>query len=136
MTLRNFGKLSAALTIAFIAITIRSELRGRHTRDYGRLLGTQLQTEVKQKPVEVVREAPPPVDDQLVADPMLVEPMVREQQFLRDEPEILTYGGSSTAAVIAPSEGRSRVSIVGGPEGVSVVQETRQRPKLRGGFGR
>jgi len=42
VTLRNFGWLTIAMLIAFAAITIQSEMRGRHPHDYGRLLDKQM----------------------------------------------------------------------------------------------
>lgn len=138
VTVRNFSIAFAVTVLAFMAITIRSEMRGSKTRSYGRLYEKQIVADVKQKPVEVVREVPPAVPDQTHADPMLVEPMNREQ-WLHDagtqEPAAF-HTASAAAQVVGPSEGDSRVTIVGGPEGVTVVRETRRKPVLSGGFGR
>lgn len=135
LTLRNARNVFIALTVLFIAITIRSELQPRHSETFGRLLEREL-PEVEAKPVEVVQEAPP-VEDHTAADPMLVAPAAREQ-WLHDD------GTTAAAAAIEPipvaitpraAGGESRLVIVGGPEGVSVV-EKRRRPVLSGGFGR
>jgi hypothetical protein len=52
-----------------------------------------------------------------------------------DQPPPQTQIPMYTAqAVPAPADGR--VTIVGGPEGVTIVKQPRRRPQLRGGFGR
>ncbi|HUP63343.1 MAG TPA: hypothetical protein VNA69_23350 [Thermoanaerobaculia bacterium] len=133
LTLPNVGKLCVALLIAFLAITIRSEMRGNRTREYGRLVGRQIDRNVPQKPpVNVVHETPPPIDDQPVPDPMLVEPMAR-QQWLHDSAATLE---PMPAQVIAPRAGDSDLVVVGGPEGVRIVRHERRKPVLSGGFGR
>ena len=133
LTLKNFGLGVAALTILFLAITIRSEMRGRPAGDFGRLFSSEIATDLEQKPVEVVREAPPPVDDATHADPLLIQPAARAQWL---EGDVTT----TVAVVPAPEPVRSsasEVSIVGGPEGVNVVRkEARPKPVLSGGFGR
>lgn len=137
LTLRNARNVAIALGVVFIAITIRSEMGPRSNDSFGRLLERELPT-VDTKPVEVVRESAQPVEDQAAPDPMLVAPAAREQWL---------HGDSSTVAAatiepVAPATGltrrdsNSRVVIVGGPEGVGVVEQKRQRPLLRGGFGR
>ena len=132
VTLRNFCILLVAFTLFFAAVHIRSELRGLSPRDYGRLLERQFEPDVERKPVEVVREAPAPVDDQSAADPMLVAPLASEQwlQEGTSTPE------PATPEVVAPAQGHARVAIVGGSEGVTIVRETQRRPVLSGGFGR
>lgn len=136
LTLKNFGWATLAFAIAFAAISIRSELRGT-SADYGRLFERQIDVPVEQKPVEVVREeeVPEPVPDQTHADPMLVEPMVRAQWLYGDPlaPTPVTPPARAEASVAA---GQTRVAIVGGAEGVTVVQRERRRPVLSGGFGR
>lgn len=138
LTLRNAAKVFAVLAIVFLAITIRSEMDPKHRETFGDLFQRELPPPVERKPVEVVQEAQPYVEDQTAPDPMLVAPMAREQW--------LGGNGTATASAAieavpipaaAPSAGsESRVAIVGGPEGVSVVRETRRRPVLSGGFGR
>jgi hypothetical protein len=136
-TLRNAGLVFLIGLLGFAAITIYSEIRpSTTTGNYGRLIEPQLPTvEQKQKPFEVVSEAPPPVADQTVPDPMLVAPMAREQWLYGE-----THAASVAQPVITPVEparpGDSRIAIVGGAEGVTVVQQTRRRPVLSGGFGR
>lgn len=127
VTVRNFGWLTIAGLIAFGAITVRSEMRGRNMDNYGRLLDRQIKVEAPQpKPVDVVeeaqtaREVPPP------AQAMYIEPYETTQ--MTAVPPVVTD--------VRPRPGDSRVAIVGGPEGVAIVQQTRKRPVLKGGFGR
>lgn len=126
LTLRNFGIALAALLIAFILINIRSEMRGATPGDYGRLFGRQVPP-VGPKPIEVVREEPPPVADGTSPDPMLVE-RTAEAQWLEEQ--------GTTAPVTASVRGQAEVAIVGGAEGVTVVRKEKRRPVLAGGFGR
>lgn len=135
VTLRNFGYLSIALLIVFAVVTVRSEMRGRHMNEYGRLLDRQLEREVpQQKPVEVVQESatePAPVPAPAPAQPMYIEETGQTIDASTVTP-ILT-----TVQQPMPARSRdSRVAIVGGPEGVAIVQQTERRPVLSGGFGR
>ena len=140
VTLRNFGWFSIALLVAFGAITIRSEMRGRHMHDYGRLYGRQLTRDVvKKEPVEVVTEAQaaavPAIADQTpVVQPMLVLPADPLDGTIAAEPQQVQATVISPS--VAPRARASRVAIVGGAEGVTVVQQTHKRPLLAGGFGR
>jgi hypothetical protein len=135
LTLKNFGWSMLALALLFLAITIRSELRGRTPGEFGRLFQREIATDLEQKPVEVVREAPAPVDDATHPDPLLVEPAARAQ-WLQDDT-------ATTGTLVPPPapmpvrSSASEVSIVGGPDGVTVVRkEARPKPVLSGGFGR
>ena len=132
VTLRNFGYLSIALLIVFAVVTVRSEMRGRHMNEYGRLLDRQLEREVPQpKPVEVVEESETAPAPAAPAQPMYIE-----------EPGLTTEASTVTPMLTTvqqpmPARSRdSRVAIVGGPEGVAIVQQTQRRPVLSGGFGR
>ena len=132
LTLKNFGIVTLVLMALFVAISIRSEMRGRTSGEFGRLFQREVALDVQQKPVEVVREAPAPVPDATHADPLLTEPMARAQ-WLQDEnaaPAMLI----PTASEVRPNG--SDVAIVGGSEGVTVVQQERRKPVLSGGFGR
>ena len=126
VTLRNFGWLTIVMLIAFAAITVRSELRGRNGRDYGRLLERQITAGMPQpKPVETVGEAEPPIADHTPAMTVLpVEPAPQQQTMIPTEITPQYRGGES------------RVAIVGGSEGVTIVQQTQRKPLLKGGFGR
>jgi hypothetical protein len=137
LTLKNVRNAMIVVVIVFAAITIRSELRGTSTADYGRLFERGIPT-VEQKPVEIVHEAAPPVETQS-ADPMLVDAMTREQWLTGavDEPvKIEEIGTVDTARWRTEGAVESGLAIVGGPDGVEVVQKNRRRPVLSGGFGR
>lgn len=140
VTLRNARNVFIGLAVLFVVITIRSELQPRQADSFGRLLERELPQVEEARPVEVVKEAAPPVADQTAPDPMLVAPAQREQ-WLHDDTATTSASMEplapiTTATVTAPAEGRARYAIVGGPEGVSLVRETRERKTLRGGFGR
>jgi len=129
VTLRNFGWLTLALAIAFVVVSFRSELRGRHMNDYGRLTRHQYTPpDVEHRPVEVIEESAPS-EPLKPAQEMVVVPV--------DQPPQMPAAVTSQVipAMPAPGDG-SRVTIVGGPEGVAIVKQPRRRPQLRGGFGR
>jgi hypothetical protein len=135
LTLKNFGWATLAFVILFAGISIRSELRGTKA-DYGRLFERQIDVPVEQRPVEIVREeTPAPVPDATHADPLLVEPMARAQWLYGDPlaPQTVHPPARAEASVAA---GQTRVAIVGGAEGVTIVQRERRKPVLSGGFGR
>ena len=136
LTLRNFGYSLIAAVVLFLGITIRSEMRGAGPTTYGRLVERELPQIEQKKPLEVVRETPTVATEQTHADPMLVEPMVREQ-WLRDQSTVtpVTVDVPHRAAA-ALATGETDVAIVGGPEGVKIVQRERRKPVLSGGFGR
>ena len=137
LTLKNFAILMAVLVLLFAIITIRSEMRGSTRGDYGRLFGREAAVEIEQKPVEVVHEAPPPVDDSTHPDPMLTEPAARAQ-WLQDQQaaEAATIVPITTAEAARVTGGNAEVAIVGGTTGVAVVRKDRKKPVLSGGFGR
>ena len=133
MTLKNFGYATIAAAILFLGITIRSEMRGTGPANYGRIVEREL-PKVEQKPMEVVREMPTVDTEQTHADPMLIEPMAREQWLHAEEAAPVVQVPPRAAASMAT--GATDVVIVGGPEGVKIVQRERRQPVLRGGFGR
>jgi|GEM_PF-1281311 len=141
VTLRNFGWLAIALCVVFAAITIRSEMRGRHMHDYGRLYGRQMTRDAAKKaePVDVVKEATPPPS---IADqtPAMAPAMSSPVMSMDDTMLVPVEPPQQQATIIAPSVASrahdSRVAIVGGAEGVAIVQKTEKRPLLKGGFGR
>lgn len=131
VTLRNTAWLSLVLLIAFLAISIRSEMRGLGERSYGRIIEHAI-PEVKQKPVEIVEEAPAQIEDQSAPDPLLLPPQQREHWLYGDPAGPVAPTVSSAIAPAAAGD----VTIVGGPEGISIVRRERSRPVLSGGFGR
>ena len=141
LTLRNAGITFAVLSILFIGVTIRSEMEPRSSTEsaFGRLFEREL-PKVEPKPVEVVTEAAAPIDDHAAADPMLVAPAAREQ-WLHDSSNTASAATTiepiAAPVTVAPRAGPgSKVAIVGGPEGVAVVEQKRKAPLLTGGFGR
>lgn len=137
LTLRNARNVTLVLAVVFIGITIRSEMQSPAPDSFGRLLERGMPA-AQPKPAEVVKEAPPPIDDHTVPDPMLVAPMAREQ-WLHGDSTATTSASIEpigTPVNLAPNAGDSRVTIVGGPEGVRLERQQRRRQVLRGGFGR
>jgi hypothetical protein len=141
LTLKNFAIALIAFVVIFAGISIRSELRGTNA-DYGRLMERELPpAATADKPVEVVTEAAPqPVPDATHADPMLLAPAAREQ-WLHGDPNDPNAPVATTAEILPRAEtsvvtGETRVAIVGGTEGVTVVKRERRQPVLAGGFGR
>jgi hypothetical protein len=136
LTLKNFGIVVLVLVVAFVAISTRSEMRSLKPGDYGRLFRREVPSPIEPKPMEVVREEPPPVGDQTHAAPMLVEPMDRAHWLsvdtTRDPPTTAVAPVVSAASL----RGEADVVIVGGAEGVAVVKREKRRPVLSGGFGR
>lgn len=136
LTLKHFGIFVAVAVVAFVIISVRSELRGTTVdREYGRLFRSEIQKPAEPKPMDVVQEATA-VDDQTHADPTLMQPMARAQ-WLEDD---TTTQNATLVPTPMPqpsaSRGDARVSIVGGTEGVTIVRTERRRPVLSGGFGR
>lgn len=135
LTLKNFRNAAIVLLVLFTIVSIRSELRRPDGTGYGRLVERELAPPVEPKPVEVVETAGETVPDATHADPMLVEPMVREQ-WIRPEDEFAVVPAGNSRAEASVAAGHTEVAIVGGPDGVAVVQQERRRPVLAGGFGR
>lgn len=133
LTLKNFGFALIAAVVLFLGITIRSEMRGTGTTNYGRLVERGI-PQVEQKPIDVVSEAPTVEQEQTHADPTLIASMAREQ-LLRAQPvtPVVVLPPRAAAALAA---GEIDTVVVGGPEGVKIVQTERRRPVLTGGFGR
>lgn len=136
LTLKNVAWAGGVLMLLFVVISIRSEMRGTGPGYYGRLYERKLPV-VETRPVEVVHEEPPPaVPDAAHADPMLVSAQAREQ-WLHDHPTAAPVQAQTTVGLQPRAEdAESRVAIVGGSDGVGIVEQTRRRPVLSGGFGR
>jgi len=133
LTLRNAGWVALAVLVVFTAINVWSEIRPRVAPGYGRLFDRAL-PKVEQKPVEVVQEAVPPPETETRAVPMQIVDDTGALAPL-DAPAIPTWTFDRQATG-ATRTGDSRVAIVGGPEGVTIVKTTRRKPVLSGGFGR
>lgn len=136
LTLRNAGYAALTLVVAFIAITIRSEMRrGPAEGDYGRLYHRELPSTPSQRPLPVVKEATiPSVDDHVSADPLLMQPAARSQWLDATNEPVL----SPPPITLTARDGNARVTIVGGREGVIAVNDAPPREKklLKGGIFR
>jgi hypothetical protein len=145
LTLKNFGYAAIAIVVVFAAVTIQSDLRRSKGDSYGRLFSKQVsgQPDVVPKKVDIVTEAPVP--DETSADPLLIAPAAREQylginssnmpQPQPPPPQPIMSSSVITPQPLATAQGA--VSIVGGPEGVTITKDqAKQRPTLSGGIFR
>ncbi len=140
LTLKNFGYAAIAIVVVFAALTIQSDLRHTKGDGYGRLLGKQVsgQPEVVPQKVDIIREAPVP--EETSADPLLIAPAARAQ-YLGVESSNMPHPPVVSSSVIPPAQPvvtqQGAVSIVGGPEGVTLSNsQAIQRPTLSGGIFR
>ena len=143
LTLKNSGYAAIALVVIFAALTLQSDLRKSKGDGYGRLFGKQVsgQPDVVPQKVEVVTEAPVP--DETSADPLLLAPAAREQYLgvnssnmpQPQTPQPIVSSSVMASQPVATTQGA--VSIVGGPEGVTITKaQATQRPTLSGGIFR
>lgn len=138
VTLRNFGIATVLVLLIIAGLNIRSEMRDTTgDEDFGRLYGREMKKAPVVTPVPVTERVVAPVDESASADPFSLEAAAREQYLgspsLTPEPVISADAASATIPAV---DSESRVRIVGGPEGVGLVQEDRQKPQLGGGFGK
>jgi hypothetical protein len=138
LTLKNFGYAVLVIVAIFAGITIEANLRKGNTADYGRLYGERVQVtnEFSGKKPMIVQEGQ--INDSTAADPTLVGAQARAQ--------ILTGESDPTQPVVAQPpvapaplighDAAGRLVVVGGPEGVTLVQQSGSKPVLGGGFGR
>lgn len=144
LTTRNVLIAFGVAILAFAAITIRSEMH-HPSGSYGRLFGEQVRVDPRPAaPVAVVTEGNVP--DQTAADPMLVSAGAREQILgVNPAPAAAAPAPAPAyvpqAAPIAPASvtgdpngDHARVAIVGGADGVTLVQQGDKRPVLGGGI--
>jgi hypothetical protein len=136
LTLKNFRNLMFVAIALFVVVSVYSELRPNSEGDYGRLFARGVPAqEIEGKGPQVVTEAPP-VDDAIAPDPFSVQAAAREQILLAQAPLPTQTANAQTAVVPERSE-RARIHIVGGAQGVTVVQtDGLNVPVLGGGFGR
>lgn len=137
MTLRNFGFFILAVLVIIAGFNIRSEMRDSTGEEYGRLYGREIKKNPEITP-EVVAERPvAPVDESVSADPFALDSARREQYLGSPTLEPVPLVDVNTASIAPPPQSGDSVRIVGGPEGVALVQkDTRRPPALGGGFGR
>jgi hypothetical protein len=125
LTLKNFGKAALAAAVLLVVANLISEARKTKHDDYGRLFGNEVaKTDtIAPRPVQVVTEAAPPVEDHTAANPLLLEPAQREAQYLAVQ-----------QPVAAPQPDASGVAVSGDASGLIVVKGPKHL--LAGGFGR
>jgi hypothetical protein len=138
VTLRNFGIATVVVLLIIAGFNIRSEMRDTTgDEDFGRLYGREMKKAPAVTTVPVTERVVAPVDESASADPFSLDAAAREQYLgspsLTPEPVI---NADAATATIPRGESESRVRIVGGPEGVELVQEERHKPQLGGGFGK
>lgn len=136
LTLKNFGIFAAVVTVLFIVITIRSEMRNPDEGRFGQLYDRQIP--VTDSRADVASTETTNVSDETHADPMLMQPAARSQ-WLVEEPAPVVVSSVATGtsrAEAAVATGETDVAIVGGSEGVAVVKRDRRKPELSGGFGK
>jgi hypothetical protein len=142
LTKRNVLITLGVAILAFAGITIHSEMQ-RPSDSYGRLFGDRVTVEppAAPRPVAVVTEGE--VHDETAADPMLVSSGAGEQilgvhpkpaaapapALVPPQPAPIT-----AASLAAPAGEHAHVAIVGGAEGVKLVQQNGDRPVLSGGI--
>jgi hypothetical protein len=130
LTLKNFRRFLILVVVFLVGLTIDISRRSA-PGEYGRLMQKEIarNDDVRPRPA-VVTEAP--VSDQTSADPMLVAPAAREQEFLS------TTTTSAPAPAPTPiTTGGSGVTIVGDTSGVTIVRggdPSAKHPVLAGGI--
>jgi len=149
LTLKNAAWVVGAVVVIFIGLTLHSEFRGSTPGEYGGLMQRQAPAPVTPPPrVEPIREGAA-VEEQSSADPMLLAPAAREQEYLGvNRPAPPAHAAQPTAVPLQPVQadaaphqpmlGHSggHLAIVGDGKGVTIVQTTTQREKLSGGIFR
>lgn len=141
LTLKNSAVALLVFAVLFAAVNIRSERRRTTPGDFGHLFNHEMpQPVAKLDKIEVVKEAQP-IDDRSAADPMLLAPMAREQYLHAQVPQpatpvVVAQPVTAAETFAGTASGDTRVAIVGGPEGVTIVKQQRAKPVLSGGFGR
>lgn len=138
VTLRNFGIATVVILLIVAVLNIRSEMRdSTGDEDFGRLYGREMKKAPPVTPAPITeRSVVAPVDESASADPFSLDAASREQYLGSTSltPEPVTT--ATTTTTIAPTGSDSDVRIVGGPEGIGLIQEERRKPQLGGGFGR
>jgi hypothetical protein len=152
LTLRNAAWTLGAIVVIFIGLTVYSELRRPTPGQYGGLMQRQAPPPLAVAPhVEPIREGAA-VAEQSSADPMLMTPAARAQEFLAVQSPAPRVSTAPPAAPVAlqPTQAEAtpgqaslngthgRVAIVGdGKGGVTIVQtSSAPLPKLSGGIFR
>ncbi len=138
ITLKNFGRLLIVMILLFAVLSIDFSGRRGMPGQYGRIVSNEIPRHEAIEPhPQVVTEAP--VTDQTAADPLLLAPAAREQEFLStttwrtDNP--ICPGRQDCPPSTIETRG-SGVNIVGDSGGVNIVRagEHAKQPVLAGGI--
>lgn len=136
MTLKNMAIVVGVLIAAFVAISLRSEMRGSGSRNFGRIADRD-QSEVKPAAVEIVTEGSAPVGYPapvpVLAATVPPEPVT---YYPVDGIDVPVESVPDPVAANHRDAGGEGLVIVGGPEGLTAVRQKPRRPVLSGGFGR
>ena len=139
LTLKNIGISTLAVLAVLAVFNIRSEMRNTTSdEEFGRLYGREMKKAPAPTPSPVVGAQVAPVDEAAGADPFHLDAARREQMLGTPtlEPVPLLEPTATADAIVPRPSQQSDVTIVGGPEGVALLQNERARPVLGGGFGR
>lgn len=136
LTLRNLRNALLVIIAIFAGITIEANLRKPSTADYGRLYARRVErTAVVQKKPVVVEEGQ--ITDATAADPTLVAAQARAQILTGEsDPRPQPVIPPQSSVPLIGHDAAGRLVVVGGPEGVTLVQQSGPKPVLGGGFGR
>jgi hypothetical protein len=142
LTLKNFRNAAIVAVILGAGIAIEEHFREAKPSDgYGRLLAPQIETAAA-VPRQPAVPAAPNINDQDGADLSLLSAAARSQILMGEAekppqppPSAPVLIDTTTVASTRP-ETQSQVSIVDGPNGVTIVRKSTDRPVLGGGFGR
>ena len=136
LTLRNLRNALLVIIAIFAGITIEANLRKPSTTDYGRLYARRVErTAVVQKKPMVVEEGQ--IKDATTADPTLVAAQARAQILTGEsDPRPQPVSPPPSSVPLIGHDAAGRLVVVGGPEGVTLVQQSGPKPVLGGGFGR
>ena len=135
LTLKNFRWVLVVVVVFLIAVSLDLTTRGAPSADYGRLYQKHIKPREEVTPRPAIVTEAPPVPDQTAADPLLIAPAAREQEFLSTEPQRPTPIAASTVPVETRGSGNG-VNIVGDSGGVVIVRssENAKKPVLAGGI--
>ena len=129
LTLKHFKWVLILLVVFLAGLSIEVSTRTA-PGDYGRLVKKEIprSDEIRPQPPAVVTEAP--VADHSAADPMLLEPGARAQEFLSTTTTV-----PPAPIVQTPGNGQG-VSVAGDTSGITITRarDVPKRPVLAGGI--
>jgi hypothetical protein len=136
LTLKNLRWVLGVVAVFLLVVSFDFSTRGKSTADYGKLYRDHIKRteDVKPRPPIVVEA--PAVHDQIAADPLLLAPAAREQEFLSTtEHRPVAMGTVATVPVVTRGSSGG-VNIVGDSGGVVIVRggDNAKRPVLAGGI--